>query len=98
VRPVLHGSLFDSWMLANFPGRTLEELDSIDILRFMRAMDARALEATERLEADILSTKIKSTDVPGEEYDKILANDVLWQDYKLESIAAQQRGLNKWQM
>ena len=73
MQPELHGSLFDSWMLTNFPGRTLEELDSMDVLRFMRAVEARSIESTERLNADILKQKIKPTDVGKESWDSILA-------------------------
>ena len=82
MQPELHGSLFDSWMLSNFPGRTLEELDGMDVLRFMRAMEARAIESTERLNADILKQKIKPTDVQKENWDRILENNKVWDDYK----------------
>lgn len=80
--PELHNSLFDSWMLSNFPGRTLEELDSIDILRFMRAIEARSIESTERLNADILSKKIKPTDVDSDSWKRILEHNQMWEDYK----------------
>ncbi len=82
MQPELHGSLFDSWMLTNFPGRTLEELDSMDVLRFMRAVEARSIESTERLNADILKQKIKPTDVGKESWDSILANNKLWDEYQ----------------
>ena len=29
---------FDSYLLTQFPGRTLDELDDMDLLRFLRAM------------------------------------------------------------
>lgn len=81
MQPELHGSLFDSWMLQHFPGRTLEEIDQIDILRFMRAMEARALESTERLAANINSKKVKATDIDKADLERILNNDSLWEDY-----------------
>ncbi len=81
MQPELHGSLFDSWMLQHFPGRTLEEIDQIDILRFMRAMDARALESTERLAANINSKKAKATEVPAADLERIFENDSLWEGY-----------------
>lgn len=82
--PELHSSLFDSWMLSNFPGRTLEELDGIDILRFMRAIEARSIESTERLNADILSKKVKPTDVDSDSWKRILEHNEMWEDYKRE--------------
>lgn len=84
MQPELHGSLFDSWMLSNFPGRTLEELDSMDILRFMRAIEARSIESTERLNADILSKKIKPTEVDSSIWKRILEHNEMWEDYKRE--------------
>lgn len=83
MQPELHGSLFDSWMLQHFPGRTLEELDNIDILRFMRAMEARALESTERLSTKIAENKTKATEIEPEDMKKILENNELWESYKL---------------
>lgn len=88
MAPELHGSLFDSWLLSNFPGRTLEELDNMNVLRYMRAMDARGLESVERLRADILESKKKSTDVPKEEYEAIEVNDKLWEEYQQAQIKA----------
>ena len=82
VQPELNGSLFDSWMLSNFPGRTLEELDGMDILRFMRAIEARSIESTERLNTDILSKKIKPTEVEDSVWKRILENNEMWEDYK----------------
>lgn len=82
MQPDLHGSIFDSWMLTNFPGRTLEELDGMDILRFMRAMEARSLESTERLNTKILKKEIKPSEVSKENWDRILENNQMWEDFK----------------
>ena len=81
MRPDLHDSLFDSWMLSNFPGRTLEELDNIDILRYLRAMDARAIETTERLNGEISAGKTNAVDVPKERYKKILEHNQMFEEY-----------------
>lgn len=81
MQPELHGSLFDSWMLQHFPGRTLEEIDEIDILRFMRAMEARALESSERLAASISTKKMKATDIEKSDLERVLENNVLWEEY-----------------
>ena len=81
MRPELHDSLFDSWMLSNFPGRTLEELDSINILRYLRAMDARAIETTERVNGEITTGKMKAVDVPAERYKKVLEHNKMFEEY-----------------
>lgn len=98
MRPDLHSALFDSWLMSNFPGRTLEELDHMDILRYMRALDARAIESTERLKANILSSKVKAVDVPKEDYEAIDVNDKLWDLYQEESIKRYFKGTPLWQM
>jgi hypothetical protein len=82
VRPDLHDSLFDSWMLSNFPGRMLEELDGMDILRYLRAMDARAIETTERVNGEIGTGKMAAVDVPADRYKKILEHNEMFEEYK----------------
>lgn len=98
MAPELHNSLFDSWLLSNFPGRTLEELDSMNILRYMRAMDARGIESSERIYTNIMKNKIKSTDVPKEDYERVLENDKLWEEYQRINIEKHLRDKNSWQM
>jgi hypothetical protein len=39
--------LVDAWLLRKFPGRTLDELDNMDWLRLMRALEADRIEQAE---------------------------------------------------
>jgi hypothetical protein len=69
--------LVDSWLLASFPGRTLEELDGMDWGRYNRALEARELLRVERKRARYLAQEIKELE-PDEwavvqEHDRLLA-------------------------
>ena len=55
-------ALFDARLMARFPGRTLEELDSMDYGRLMRALSAGHVEAVEMRRALYLADKAKPTD------------------------------------
>lgn len=46
--PELPQEMIDAWLLREFPGRTLEELDRMDYLRFLRAVDARRMNQVEQ--------------------------------------------------
>ncbi len=82
--PDLHDSLFDSWLLNNFPGRTLDELDNMDILRYMRAMEARGMEGMENTRRQVTKKdgKIKGSDLSKEDWLEILELDDLVEQYK----------------
>ncbi|MCB0147505.1 MAG: hypothetical protein KDE01_07615 [Caldilineaceae bacterium] len=40
---------WDAWLLSRFPGRTLEELEHVDILRLLRARRVQMIEQVEEL-------------------------------------------------
>lgn len=41
--------VWDAWLLSRFPGRTLEELDQIDVLRLLRAVRVQEIDRVEVL-------------------------------------------------
>ncbi|MCB0025623.1 MAG: hypothetical protein KDD91_21465 [Caldilinea sp.] len=45
----LPDAYWDAWLLRQFPGRTLEELDGIDWTRLARALHVREIERVEEL-------------------------------------------------
>ena len=55
-------ALFDSRLMARFPGRTLEELDQMDYGRLMRAFAAGNAEAVEMRRTLYLADKAKLSD------------------------------------
>lgn len=58
-----------------FPGRTPEELDSVDLNRLLRAQDAARLEAVEGRRRRFLEKKIKAADIEAGEWKLIMAMD-----------------------
>ena len=75
-------ALFDSYMLQNFPGRTLEEIDNIDALRFFRAMGARNIESVESLRKQQQSGVKNAKDIPASTFRKFLEHDRLFSDFE----------------
>jgi hypothetical protein len=51
--------LLDAWLLASFPGRTLEELDGMDWGRYTRALEAREAQRIEHKRARYLAQEVK---------------------------------------
>jgi hypothetical protein len=43
------GHVWDAWLLHQFPGRTLEELDGVDVLRLLRATRVQHIDHVEAL-------------------------------------------------
>lgn len=41
--------VWDAWLLRQFPGRTLEELDGVDVLRLLRATRVQQIDQVEAL-------------------------------------------------
>lgn len=41
--------MWDAWLLNRFPGRTLEELDNVDVLRLLRAVRVLEIDRVEAL-------------------------------------------------
>ena len=83
-------ALFDSYMLQNFPGRTLEEIDGIDALRFFRAMGARNIETVENLREQQQAGIKKGKDIPASTYKKILEHDRLYKEFEEALINGKQ--------
>ena len=81
--PDLHDALFDSWLLEQFPGRTLEELDTINIFRYLKAMEARGLETLEKTRKEVMKkdSKLKASDLPKGEWERIKEYDDLEKEY-----------------
>lgn len=75
-------ALFDSYMLSNFPGRTLDELDEMDALRFFRAMAARSIQTVEDNRSAQLSGIKKGKDIPTHIYKKILEHDKTFRQFE----------------
>jgi len=65
-------ALLDAWLLREFPGRTLEELEGMDFGRWWRAIAARSVLKVE--EARALQLQGKYTPTP-EEWQAIRRND-----------------------
>jgi hypothetical protein len=58
-----------------FPGRTLEELDEMDINRLHRALLARRMEAVEQKRRRFLGGKIKPGEIDADEWRLITQMD-----------------------
>lgn len=81
VDPDVDNSLFDSFLLQQFPGRTLEELDGMDVLRYFRAIDARRIDTLEEMAFKTQTGKLKGSDVSKEDWEEIIENQKLWEAY-----------------
>jgi hypothetical protein len=68
-------------MLSNFPGKTLDEIDSMDILRWMRAMDARNIETVEQTRKLQKSGTKKAKDIPKKILKQFVENDKLFKEF-----------------
>jgi hypothetical protein len=77
----MNDALFDSYMLSNFPGRTLDELDSMDILRWMRAMDARNIENVEQNRKMQKSGSKKAKDIPKKILKQFVEHDKMFKEF-----------------
>jgi hypothetical protein len=69
--------LIDSWLLNLFPGRTLEELDEMDLNRFYRAKLAQQIQFVEERRKLFLQGKLKSKDLTVREWEMIVEHDRL---------------------
>ena len=69
--------MLDWWLMERFPGRTLEELDSVDILRLFRAHEVGRIVDVERKRAAFLGERIKAEDIPDSEWKMITRHDRL---------------------
>lgn len=67
-------------MLDRFPGRTLEELDQMDIGRWMRSLAAKQTLATERKRTAWLRGVFKTEDITPDEWQAIQEHDAMVSD------------------
>jgi hypothetical protein len=74
-------AVIDAWLLRQFPGRTLDELDSMDYARYLRALEAKQISDVEQMRRLYLSK-----DAPKEQdadiWKAIQAHDRLLDDDK----------------
>ena len=68
--------------MQHFTGRFLDEIDTeMDIFRFLRALQARGIEQTEKTRREHIKGKIKPDAISSEEWKQIKAHDA-----KIESL------------
>lgn len=67
--------MIDAWLLELFPGRTLEELDQMDLNRLQRAKMAARLQAVESRRKLLLEGKITGDKIERDEWALIQAMD-----------------------
>lgn len=61
-----------------FPGRTLDEIDDMDLLRYLRAMEARNIDTLEETAHQVQTGKKKGSDVSKEEWEQIREHQKIW--------------------
>ena len=70
--------LLDAWLLKRFPGRFLEELDTLmDWNRFLRSLEAERAEQIEVRRSLYLAGKLKADDISADEWEVIEAHDAM---------------------
>ena len=62
-------------MLRRFPGRTLDELDQMDLPRYLRAIDAENIEAVEERRRLMLAGKIGKDGMTPDDWAAIRQHD-----------------------
>jgi len=70
-------AIVDAWLLKQFPGRTLEELDGMNYARYLRAMDARYIEQIEQMRASYLKGEVPSRKQDSDVWAAIRDHDAL---------------------
>lgn len=67
----------DSFLLQQFPGRFLEEIDEIDYVRLMRALTVRSIGETEQLKLSYVRGLLKSSQISSKQWERIAEHDNL---------------------
>lgn len=75
-------SLVDAWLLERFPGKTLEELDNMNWVRFMRAMEAQELCDIEGKKSALTKGLIKGSAVSRRDLSRMKRNDQVYNEYQ----------------
>jgi hypothetical protein len=70
-------AVVDAWLLKQFPGRTLDELDGMDYARYLRALEAQDVAETEQLRRLYLKGEIDADKQSGDVWESIKAHDEL---------------------
>ena len=83
-------ALFDSYMLSNFPSRTLDELDDMDALRFFRAMAARNIQMVEDTRVEQKAGTKNGKDIPKHIYKKFLEHDKIFREFEESLLNGEQ--------
>jgi len=60
-----------------FPGRTLEEIDDVDIARLYRVLEARSIESLEDKRKQQIAGSIKGEDIESDEWEQIRKLDAI---------------------
>lgn len=71
--------MLDAWLLQQFPGKTLEELDQIDFPRLWRALKAKEVD---RLEEQLPQFQEGNWKPTAAEWRKILQHDAWWEQVR----------------
>lgn len=74
-------ALIDSWLLKRFPGKTLDELDTIDWPRHLRAWEAESIERLEERRRQQIAGEIPADSLSADEWERIKAHDALLIEY-----------------
>lgn len=74
--PSIPDAMLDSWMLQHFPGRFLDEVsETMDIFRFLRALQARNIESIEDIRKQFRQDKLKAENITEEQWKQIKRHD-----------------------
>lgn len=69
----------DAYLLAHFPGRTLDELDAMDWPRYLRALAARRVFRVEEQRTELIAGRIQT--LSEEDLNQIVEHDELMARY-----------------
>ena len=81
----LHESAIDAYLLTQFPGKMLEELDGMDWVRYNRALHARSILESEEYAKSYKAGKIKAKDISPQRWERIRNNDTVLFKFTPES-------------
>jgi hypothetical protein len=69
--------IVDAWLLKQFPGRTLEELDGMNYVRYLRAMEVRHIEQVEQMRTSYLKGEVPNDKQDSDVWSAIREHDDL---------------------
>ena len=71
----------DHWLMLHFPGRTLEELDGVDMGRLGRALEAQRVVRLEAKRDGFIAGKIEQKSMAPDEWAAIQTHEALMAEY-----------------